>query len=283
MIPEDVKERFVYFCEERENIRLMRLVTDTGPFTKDDILRDYRFCNINREHDAVTRWVAQCVRNKIEFESAQHLIGAMATCRVFNEPVTLEQMDFDVANSSFWFDVAAHRQSEGHKILRGAYMMPAHGNHGKGRGVVGYYGDAVEVILEDEEMHLCTTLEEVAEKLMAIRGLGSFLVNQICTDLRYTERFEDTPDWDTFVMCGPGSRRGIHRYRSMPLNPTKKQDYYQQAILEIREEVYVSKTLQEYFQDPNNLSNAFCEFDKYERARDAIINNTKPRLRTWKY
>ena len=49
-----VKERFYYFIKEREQIRLARQVGLPAPWTDDEILTNYRFCNIRRMDDIVS-------------------------------------------------------------------------------------------------------------------------------------------------------------------------------------------------------------------------------------
>lgn len=285
MITEDVQKRFLYFVEERENIRLSREVFDySPPFTEDKVLQEFRFCNINREHDAVTRWVAKNVRSKLSGGNVMYLICAMLTCRIFNEPETLKLMDFSVFDIEAWFIVAKRKQKEGERVLRGAYMMPAHGINGKGVGVVDYYERVTLELSTRDALYEAKTLRAVAEEMDNVRGLGVFLANQVISDLRYTDNFKYSSDWETFILCGPGTRRGINRFDGVSTEKIKSQDFYVQRILQIKEMIMpqVSRLLQDYYRDINNLSNSFCEFDKYERALDAVSQYKQPRLRKWK-
>jgi len=285
MTPDSVQRRFIYFIEERENVRVLRHeMGESAPFTQDKILQEFRFCNINREHDAVTLWIADHVRNNVEFDSPLHLICAMMACRIFNKPETLKMMDFSRFDIPSWFREAYQLQEEGHKILRGAYMMPAHGKNAKGLGVVDYYQRITMELSTYPELQEASTLAEVAECMTNVRGLGLFLANQVITDLRYTPQFKDASDWSTFILCGPGTRRGINRYDGFDKDKPRKPEQFSQRLLEIRASITedISLVLEEYFMDPNNVSNSFCEFDKYERALEALSLYKQPRLRLWK-
>ena len=55
----DPTERFVAVMRERENIRLRREQGLSRPWTSDPFLQHYRFCNIRREDDRTTRWIAE--------------------------------------------------------------------------------------------------------------------------------------------------------------------------------------------------------------------------------
>lgn len=60
----DMEKAFFAYAREREAIRLRR-AKGTRPLTQDPILAQYRFCNVEREHDTVTRWLAEYVRGGI--------------------------------------------------------------------------------------------------------------------------------------------------------------------------------------------------------------------------
>lgn len=285
MMTSIVQDRFLYFIEERENVRMRRHeLSDSPPFTADQILQDFRFCNINREHDAVTIWISDHVRNNIEFDSKLHLICAMMACRIFNRPETLSPMDFSRFDVPGWFTEARQLQDEGSKILRGAYMMPAHGKSAKGQGVVDYYQRVTMELSTRSELQEASTLQDVADAMTTVRGLGSFLANQVITDLRYTPQFKDADDWSTFILCGPGTRRGINRYDGFDKDKPRKQEQFTDRLLQVRGDLVgqTSLVIEDYFSDPNNVSNSFCEFDKYERALEAISLYKQPKLRLWK-
>lgn len=267
------RERLLYFIRMREEARLRKeLVGGPPPYSTDPIIGAYRFCNINREHDAVTKWVKVNVRDKYQDQGMKFLVPQILTARIFNEPKTLEQI-LPVLDVNKALCKLRALRAEGHKIMRGAYMMPVHGNNGLGKQVEEYYMAAVGQAQKVNWVQ-CFTLEGVAERLTQLMGIGDFLANQVCTDLRYTTYWKGAPDWQNFVLCGPGSRRGIDRYevtgkvedeKSLGV---KQQTHYRPRILAVREELWgsLSPTVEKAFIDINNLSNTFCEFDKFERT-----------------
>jgi 5-hmdU DNA kinase, helical domain len=50
--------RLVYWVLERERIRIAKKAGAPKPWTLDPILQANRFCNIRREDDPVTQWIA---------------------------------------------------------------------------------------------------------------------------------------------------------------------------------------------------------------------------------
>ena len=266
-----IRSRFLYFIRTREAARHNKdVVGGPGPHIEDPIIGTSRFCNVNREHDAVTKWVKQWVRDVYAPHGKNVLVPQVLAARIFNEPATLAAI-LPVVDVGDAVATLKAMRADGKKIMRGAYMMPVHGNHGGGKTVEEYYLAAVGEALK-VDWTLCESLASVAERLIQLMGIGDFLANQVCADLRYTHHWENAPDWDEFVLCGPGSRRGIDRYDKVQdekKRGTLKQSHYGQRILEIREEIWQDLDDEEVwqaFRDPNNLSNCFCEFDKFERA-----------------
>lgn len=267
-------DRLLYFIRAREQARETKeLVGGPGPHSSDPILAVGRFCNINREHDVVTKWVKANVRDVYAPYGKNFLVPQVLAARIFNEPDTLREI-LPALDPAFVLSQLSNMRAQGRKIMRGAYMMPVHGNNGKGKDVAEYYMAAVAEA-RSVPWSLCESLEGVAERLVQLMGIGDFLANQVCADLRYTPGWGQAKDWGTFVLCGPGSRRGIDRYdagRGAPPDEkaigNKPQRHYRERLLLIREELVgqVSPTVARYFADPNNLSNTFCEFDKFERA-----------------
>lgn len=267
----EVQQLYYKFLELREEARVAK---DLGcyPTSQDPAIAQFSFCNINREHDRVTRWVDANVR-KAGF-GLNVTVHLLTIARVFNDPEPLtEALALDR-----WADLpkTMHaRLKAGKRVFRGAYMMPSHGSKEQlAMSPIDYYCEAIEAVRKTD-FHNCYTLEQVADKILAIHGFGPFLANQIVTDLRYTPHFDKAEDWETFVLGGPGTSRGLCRFHGEPLSIGKSQKWIRPRLFEVRQRILdnllhinVSQhqlNIAEYFQDPNNISNSFCEFDKYMR------------------
>lgn len=262
-------DRLLYFIEAREAARETKeLVGGLGPHSQDPILGPYRFCNINREHDTVTRWVKTHVRDEFAPKGKDFLVPQVLVARIINEPATLARilpvLDADIT----WGVLTSMKQEEGFtKILRGAYMMPVHGKNTTGVSAVRYY---LGVVMEAIKVpwHLCDSLQGVSERLLRLHGVGDFLANQVVTDLRYTPHWENAPDWETFMTCGPGTQRGMNRMEGLPALPFRNPKIYPAKVLALRETLLplVSPEVRDAYRDPNNVCNTLCEFDKFERV-----------------
>lgn len=265
----DVQQRFRYFITERDAARVRKEILGTpAPWSTDPIIAGHRFCNINREDDRVTKWIDQHLRRPYSSCGINFMVTNLTLARIFNEPESLQWLLPCTDLNSTQITLKSLRE-QGMKLFRGAYMMPAHGLGGKGQLTEDYWLNAVKEVSKMDFKGLYY-LGDVADKLTTVMGLGDFLANQICTDLRYVPVYM-WKDWDHFVRCGPGTRRGIDRWQGVPPEGTGTQSNYQRDLREIRSALEdMPRCFQIWFRDPNNLANSFCEFDKYERAREQL-------------
>lgn len=271
-----VQHRFIYWIKERESIRLARNAGDRPPWTKDPILRDFRFCNVNREHDAVTAWIAQYVRPQLVDTTLDDAIVQLYACRVFNDPAVLATI-IPVDSTRVLVERLQRRKAAGLKILRGAYLVVPHGTR---MPVEEFYADVISTlrhVLRKNRTPL-DSLQSVADVMRTVKGISDFMANQVCADLRYARPWNlRWPDWGTFVLAGPGTLRGLLRWGGGKPTPRGAKGHRsardadpRATLLAIRAAIdpRLPRGIAGHLQDPNNLANCFCEFDKYERARD---------------
>jgi hypothetical protein len=275
-----VQKRFVYWITERESIRLKKESGAPRPWTKDPILHAKKFCNVNREHDTVTRWIARHVRPLLNGASLSEALFQLYICRVFNDPDVLETI-MPVQTVDDMVSVLQRRKANGLKILRGAYLVVPHGTS---MPVEEFYAAIAFKVRKLKFPHgVPDTLARVAEELMSLSGIHDFMANQVCTDLRYTPSHDAWDDWGSFVLAGPGTRRGLARYfAELGQTPRRASNgrvsglsgSLGPTLLEIRERVcpLLPPATADHFRDPNNLANSFCEFDKYERALEGTAS-----------
>lgn len=93
------------------------------------------------------------------------------------------------------------------------------------------------------------------------------MVGQIVADIKYAGVLKDAPDWMTWTVSGPGSRRGLNRVMGFDLGKGWNDRNFRAAMLILRERV--NDTLPSWMEPlhAQDLQNCLCEFDKYERVR----------------
>jgi hypothetical protein len=260
-------EDFTTFILKREMHRLWR-ETGERPKKPDPIISQYRFCNVRRNDDRVTKWVFANYMD--HFIGSSDLWFALVVARLLNKETTLAQVrDFTLPFDKKMMRSRLKKIRQHGPIFNGAYIVST---NGRAMDKVDYIVDEVLSPLWKKRQKIsrivaqATELEEVHKVLMAEQGLGSFMAAQVVADLKYAEptRWED---FHTFVASGPGSRRGLNRVMGALVNsPWQELDFraclrqLQEATNQHLKGAMVPITAQD-------VQNCLCEFDKYERVR----------------
>lgn len=273
LLDESAFRTLLYWIRERELLRLRKEAGGPPPWTDDEILREWRFCNVNRCDDKVTRWIHANVTAL--HDSSPSLWFNLVIARLVNWPPTLEKFGYvDSWDPCHFTRTLADING---KVFTGAYMIPA--------GAAGVAKP--EYLALDVLTPLWNAREDVpdgqscarwAHFLGKTRSMGDFLVNQVVTDMKYASSLlARATDRDTFVLAGPGTQRGLARLQKAALTRRLSQIEAGKLLLELRERVVDAMSwTQATFVDLNNLANCLCEFDKYVRV---LLGEGKPRTR----
>lgn len=259
--------RFAAFIKEREQVRLNRAKGLPKPWTEDAVLQDYRFCNVRREHDAVTRWITDNWRDP--HGPDPDLWFAMVVARLFNNPDFLEEIGYPVPFKPDRIRKAfARRKEQKLKSFNAAYIVSTNGMPGCKveyliRFVLGPMWKARAKIRPQPG----DTLADFHGRLCEYQGMGSFMAAQVVADVKYTATMGVAADWHTWAASGPGSRRGLNRVMGLPWTAPWGEARWHATLLELR--AATLKKLPKHLQDlhAQDIQNCLCEFDKYRRAQ----------------
>lgn len=277
-------DRLANFIVERDNVRRLKECGVAKPWTNDLILRSYRFCNVCREDDTETKWIAQNWRNPNVDEP--HLWFAMMVARLFNWHDTLQDIGFPIPFDARYLKrmraKLINRIANGQKVWTGAYMVSTNG-----QPVMYKHDYVIEKVLKPAWRWRDSiwpqegdTLQSFFERLMTLEGMGSFMAGQVIADLKYAE---GTPlyhaaDWDTWATPGPGSKRGLNRVYDRPVRAPWRKDEFLPTLQELRKALLVELAARGFKRTMHaqDVQNCLCEFDKYERVR---LEEGRPRSR----
>lgn len=254
-------EHFINFVIERENIRTNKEEKRLPkPWTEDKILQEYRFCNINREHDKGTLIIRDTFGSDMKYPLTTFAMG-----RVINNYEIIPNLlpinsNHDIMINEEW--CSKWLENTGNKAYKGdAYVLcPAHGET-----YHEFVWRIVRTIFEMESNELANplTLNQIFESLCTIHRLGDFIINQIICDYKYVNILED---FETFIKFGPGTSRGFKIIHDKKINQKRFDDFREQVTIELDKiNTQISSNIVDYFDDPNNLTNSLCEYDKYVR------------------
>ncbi|MET4493532.1 nucleotide kinase domain-containing protein [Bradyrhizobium sp. LA7.1] len=256
-----------YWITEREAIRKRREQGQGPPWTSDPVLRNFRFCNVRREHDAVTRHIATTWREPNAGDP--NLWFAMTLARFINLPETLDELGYPVSwDRELFVSVLSSRMRRGDRVFGPAYVIP---NGGSSKPKIDYLADNILNRLWRARDHMPpeqgVTLAAYCARLMHFDGIGSFMAAQVLADLKYVEPLRSAADWTSFAISGPGSRRGLNRVMNRPpdapwIEPAWRRAFgrFEEAIRPELQRIGLGDL---HCQD---LQNCLCEIDKYLRC-----------------
>lgn len=259
-------ERFAYWINERESIRLKKEAGEPRPWTNDKILDTYRFCNVVRIEDKVSQWLLSNWYKP--YFDHHHIIAACAIARFFNKPESLAKITDLVFNRRFpslpEIKVVLRNAKLKGPVFNGAYIVS-----GQGDG-----SDKIETViihikrLEDRLMDKPTfhTMQEAWSYLCECTGFASFMAGQVVADLRWA-RSGTWVDKDDWAPMGPGSRRGINRLCNVSVKSPLIQSQFLEKLKSLKLTVAVKlPQLLTNRMEMMDWQNTLCEIDKYERA-----------------
>jgi hypothetical protein len=259
---------FTKFICARERHRVAR-ESGRAVDKPDAIISQYRFCNVRRNDDRVTKWVQEWAFGA--WRDDPHLWFALVAARLFNLPSTLT----GTQNMLIPFKpekLRAHvkgLQAAGKNVFNAAYIVSTAGAR---MDKVDYVIDRILTPAWRARNSITNgiigtrQLEAVHRLLMTLNGLASFMAAQVVADLKYAHGLKKWADFHTFAASGPGSKRGLNRVLGNDKDAPMPEAEFRRQLSTLR--LAVSARLASW--EPitaQDIQNCLCEYDKYERAR----------------
>jgi hypothetical protein len=260
---------FFELARERESIRALREAGEPWPWSEDLVFRDWRFCNVFREEDKVTKWVKKHVRDPLD--GTEGLVPAVAMARLFNWIPTLEKVMPVWMRPEGWTWkelVKAARSRPTKNVTSGAYIVKTIQGEDKAAGVIhivrDVWADRKRLV---DTARSTSSLEAVHKELQRSDNIGKFIAYEIVTDLRHTSLLKNATDILSWASFGPGAARGlawIYPHETWDYNKTESQ-----GRMLARAKTILERSL---FEFPNrqwemrDVEHWLCEYDKYRRV-----------------
>lgn len=246
---------------EREHVRRAKEGGCPKPWTADPFVRDFRWCNVRRLDDRVSRWLFDRWYPRRAAAGDTDLAAALLA-RLVNWPDALDEIvgSLDTARS-----VLRARAARGQKVFTSAYVVPGV----PGRSKVDSVCDLVDAVRAQAETVVQPSMRATWARLMRFDGIGSFLAGQVVADVAHRPIGRSWPDVDDWAPLGPGSARGINRLRGIAKDKAVRQSAFETLLPELI--TALRPTIAEIWNDRGlqamDIQNCLCEFDKYRRLQ----------------
>lgn len=274
------------FIAERHNIYLRRASGMPKPWTKDPILRNYRFCNMYRSLDIVTVWIMDNWINP--YVDSDTLAMRALVGRLINKTETLDLMlktpGCDLVNSynqeKMW-ELFQEIKARGDRLVTGAYICNTifpkdveRIDGTKGDYIANFFIPTVWKHRKELQEGMKTgSFQQSIDAMKKMHGIASFIGNQAVVDLSYTKHLCNAKDLNTTWSPGPGTEKGINWIVGEKL--VKGSDKMNAALSKYREEVNKELSKQPNFNPDESkmktntvpltapdASNSLCELSK---------------------
>lgn len=267
-------KEYAWYFNERERIRIKK--EDMGlprPWTDDPVFQQFRFTNVHREDDRVSRDLFDAV--DVDASPRQLLFNAFMF-RTWNRGDT-----FEIAGGFqyHWHKNLAKEKldaayKEGHSVFGNAYLMTNSMTAGAPKHH--FYLDVFDTVWEQsprfaKELKDHPTLEHATKMFTSVPGYASFLGYELALDMEMIGLLVDPVDKYSWANPGPGARRGLNHIFGRDRN---FQQPVPKFLQEMRELFYESTFFLEphvgvrYPFDMRCIENGLCELGKYVRARE---------------
>lgn len=274
--PAIVYDTYWRFAVERQQLYFNRLSSQSGPWTKDPVLAEYKFTNAYRAADRVSQYLIRDVIYKGSLDT-HDIAFRILLFKLFNKIETWELLTArfgDLSTASFNVDRFDEALSQalrsGVRIYSAAYIMPNAPRLQEGSYKHRTHLDLLQFIVKSgvlQQLVEAESMQRVYELLLSLPSIGPFLAYQYAVDLNYSTISDFSEN--EFVQPGPGALNGLSKCFSSlgdysPADAirwvTERQDF------EFNARGLVFKSLWGRPLQLIDCQNLFCEVDKYARV-----------------
>jgi hypothetical protein len=284
----NVYRAFWQLAAERQRIFFRRLAGDPPPWTDDQVLRQYRFCNAYRASDRVSQYLIRKVIYTSGDLRPEDTIARIVLFRLFSRPATWELLEGDEPLSVRTFDplrlgdALDAELAAGRTIYTNAFILAATPTFGYRRKHRNHLA-LVELMLRERlplNIARAGSLRDVYELLVDFPMIGPFMAYQLAIDINYSELIDF--DESAFTMPGPGALRGIAKVFADTGGASASQMIHWVTGNQEREVERLGLELSTLWGRPLqaiDCQNLFCELDKYARVAFPQLRSERVRIK----
>lgn len=290
-VRQPVYEAYWRFAAERQAIFHRRVRGEPGPWTTDEILAGYKFCNTYRASDRVSQYL---IREVIYGPSAadlsdEDILLRIVLFRLFSKERTWEIMERAVGgirratlDVDHLGDVLCEARMLG-PIYTAAFILSAqapYGHAAKHRNHLALVKEMFQPGGLGKNLATARSLKDVYETLISWPMIGPFLAYQIAVDLNYSTVVDFSEN--DFTVPGPGAVRGLRKVFIEAGDRTPHE-----LIMDMvhgQEDAFATLGIEfkDLFGRPLHAIDCqglFCEVDKYSRVAFPELKSARLRIK----
>lgn len=287
---QEIYDLYFKFATERQNIFFNKINCMTKPWTSDNILNEYKFCNAYRASDRVSQYlISNAIYSGIQKD--EEVILRILLFKLFNKIETWEYLkeklgDITISNFSFekLDELLIEYSKNGNAIYNNAYMSCATKAYGYERKHENHLALIEQMIFKDnitKKIVNSKTYKEVFEILRVYPLIGDFMAYQLMSDINYSNVINF--DENDFTIAGPGSIRGINK--CFEKKDHKSYEYFIMYMVENQDKEFKRlgldfKLLWGRKLHAIDCQNIFCELDKYCRVAHPELKSNRVKIKT---
>jgi hypothetical protein len=285
-----VVRAFWELAAERQRVFFRRLAGEPAPWTEDQILQQYKFCNAYRASDRVSQYLIREVIYGPRQSSAEDQLLRIVLFRLFSRESTWELLEAAVGeistetfSSARYGAILDRAVSQGRKLYTGAFILCATRAFGYERKHRNHLA-LLELMFQPNALPFAVararSLRDLCAVLREYPLIGPFMAYQLAIDINYSELCDF--DEDQFTLAGPGAERGIAkcfqslagwRYEDVIHWVTERQEE------ELAHHEIPFKSLWGRRLHAIDVQNLFCELDKYARVRFPDLKSNRSKIK----
>lgn len=289
-VRQEIYDLYWYFAYERQNIFEKKKNGDKPPWTNDNILREYKFCNSYRVNDRVSQYLIKNVIYTNRKYSNEDIIFRIILFKLFNKESTWELLENRIGDISLkkfdrkkYSNILEQAINNGISIYNDAYISCANKAFGFDRKHDNHLMLLEKMFLIDrmqDKILKCNNMEEAFNIIKSYPLIGNFMAYQLITDINYSDvvNFSESE----FTIAGPGSLRGINKCfidkGSMTNEDIIRYMYNNQEQEFKRLNLDFMKILNRKLQ-LIDCQNIFCELDKYLREVKPNLKSNRTKIK----
>ncbi len=287
---QEIYDLYWYFACERQNIFLKKLNNLPAPWTDDEILRTYKFCNSYRVNDRVSQYLLKNVIYNNKKYTKETMLFRIILFKLFNKESTWELLlenfnDITLENfdQSKYSNVLKNALNNGVKIYNDAYISCANKAFGYDKKHDNHLALLNKMFVVDKVQNKILECKNMKEAFNIIRSyplIGNFMAYQLVTDINYS----DIVNWqeNEFTVAGPGSIRGIKKCFINKGNMTDEEIIKYMYENQDKEFKRLNLNFKRIINRPLQLidcQNIFCELDKYLRVAVPQLKSNRTKIK----